>query len=603
MSRRTTFLAPLVLAVVAGGVFLVNLGGSRLWDDDEPKNAACGREMLDRGDWIVPTFNDELRPHKPILLYWAMIASYRAVGVSELGARLPSALAGLGSVFFCFMLGRLLFDRLVGFAAGVLLASGLMFAVLARAATPDAILILCSTAALYFFVWGVASLRGGSFSGAGADDSMVSLDRARLPVRAAAAMYASMGLAVLAKGPIGILLPTLVLGCYAVLLGRRPQEPPADLDSSRTKRLARWLGDRLAWRRVLRIAMNPRAPLGAVVVLAVAAPWYTAVTLATDGQWLLGFLGTHNVHRFLHPMEGHSGPIFYYVLAIMAGFFPGSCFLPVAVVQAVRDTRRNLPLAESQALLLCWLGAYLVFFSLAATKLPNYIAPCYPALALLTAYWLVGSLRAAAPPLFWLRLGTASFAVVGLAMTIGLGIAAMKYLDGDLVVALVGLAPLAGGVAGLAFLQRRRVRPALVALASGGVAFTILATSLVAARVSPYQTSPRVASRLADLQVAQGHDLRFATFQYTKPNLVFYLGQPVAALDSDDEAARFLAGDPRSVLVLPGDQYARLRPRLPADAVVLHAQPKFLKPDQEVVVVGRRANLAQAPRDPDSSRQ
>ena len=140
-----------------------------------------------------------------------------------------------------------------------------------------------------------------------------------------------------------------------------------------------WFVDRLGPRRLLRIALGLRFFLGMGVVLAVATPWYAAVSLATEGQWLTGFLGTHNVHRFLHPMEGHSGSIFYYVIAIMAGFFPGSCFLPVAVFQAGRAQRTADPLAHSHAFLLSWAGSYLVFFSLAATKLPNYVAPCYPA--------------------------------------------------------------------------------------------------------------------------------------------------------------------------------------------------------------------------------
>ena len=172
--------------------------------------------MLARGDWIVPTFNNELRPHKPILLYWAMIVSYSLVGVSEFGARLPSVLASVGTVLLCYLIGRMLYDRLAGFVAGILLVSGLMFAVLSRAATPDAILVLCTTGAYCCFVWGVSTLRGGQFSGRTKQEATISLDAAKLPLLAAVGMYACMGLAVLAKGPIGILLPLTVIGVYAI---------------------------------------------------------------------------------------------------------------------------------------------------------------------------------------------------------------------------------------------------------------------------------------------------------------------------------------------------------------------------------------------------
>ena len=78
---------PWLVAAIAAVMFLTNLGGSRLWNEDEPKNARCGVEMHERGDWVVPTYNDELRSHKPVLLYWAMRASYAAFGVSEFSAR------------------------------------------------------------------------------------------------------------------------------------------------------------------------------------------------------------------------------------------------------------------------------------------------------------------------------------------------------------------------------------------------------------------------------------------------------------------------------------------------------------------------------------
>src|SRR5207244_10020 len=82
------------IAAVAAVVLLTNLGSATLWDIDEPRNAVCAREMLQSGDWIVPTFNGELRAHKPVLLYWFMMSAYQALGVNEFSARLWSALFG-----------------------------------------------------------------------------------------------------------------------------------------------------------------------------------------------------------------------------------------------------------------------------------------------------------------------------------------------------------------------------------------------------------------------------------------------------------------------------------------------------------------------------
>src|SRR5436853_4291671 len=113
----------LAVGALAAVVFLSGLGLTHLWDEDEPKNAVCGQEMLGRGDWIVPTFNGQLRTDKPILLYWCMLAVYNVIGVSEFSDRLPSALAGIGSVVLTFHLGRLLFNARSGLLASCVFAS------------------------------------------------------------------------------------------------------------------------------------------------------------------------------------------------------------------------------------------------------------------------------------------------------------------------------------------------------------------------------------------------------------------------------------------------------------------------------------------------
>ena len=124
-----------ILALVGGVVLFSNLGGPRLWDRDEPRNAGCALEMRERGDWITPWFNDELRSHKPVLLYWLIMSAYAVFGVSEFSARFWSAALGLGSVWLTYAMGRRLFSPRVGLWAGVILCSTLMFDVAARAAT------------------------------------------------------------------------------------------------------------------------------------------------------------------------------------------------------------------------------------------------------------------------------------------------------------------------------------------------------------------------------------------------------------------------------------------------------------------------------------
>ena len=184
--------------------------------------------------------------------------------------------------------------------------------------------------------------------------------------------------------------------------------------------------------RVLTTSLAMRVLLGAAVVLVVALPWYVIVGIKTDGAWLRGFLGDHNVGRFLGPKENHSGPVFYYVIALLMGCFPWSVFLPVAVWQLNKRLMQGDAWSDSDRFVACWAGVWFVFFSLASTKLPNYVLPMYPALALISARYLHGWQLAP------VALGTVTFrnccrvlAVVGVVLMIAAPIAASLLLPGD----------------------------------------------------------------------------------------------------------------------------------------------------------------------------
>jgi 4-amino-4-deoxy-L-arabinose transferase-like glycosyltransferase len=152
----------LVLAAVAATVFFVQLGGAHLWDVDEAIFSQTAREMYDRGDAVVPWFNGQLFAHKPPLLYWLQMAAYEMLGANEWAARLPSALFAVGSVLVTYRLGCLVFSPVAGFWAALILATNVSFAVIARAATPDSLLVFFSTLAIYVFVAGTAKARVAS---------------------------------------------------------------------------------------------------------------------------------------------------------------------------------------------------------------------------------------------------------------------------------------------------------------------------------------------------------------------------------------------------------------------------------------------------------
>ncbi|HET6880088.1 MAG TPA: hypothetical protein VFI31_08030, partial [Pirellulales bacterium] len=405
---------------------------------------------------------------------------------------------------------------------------------------------------------------------------------------ALAGMYAATGMALLAKGPIG-LLPVIAIGLFSLL--STPLEAAAADDGSTgwlivARRALQSLVRRLRPRHVWQ-SIGPLHPLmGLAIVCAVAGPWYVAVGLQTDGAWLAGFFGRHNVGRFLHPLENHHGPIFYYLIAAVVGFFPWSLFLgPIAVLLKSRLADRDAGRAR-YSLLFCWIGTYLVFFSLAATKLPNYIAPIYPPLALLAGHWLDAWLAGECQvPALLLRTAWTMLGLVGVVVSIALPLVARRLLGEGTILAVVGLPLVAGS--GLCFWfsacsQRGRVA---VAFAASAVASVLLLFGFGAVEVGRCQTSRTFADAVRR-QSPTGL-VTVGTFGYWRPSLVFYLGPQVNLMHHIDQARDFCRQWPADrFLITTADGYARLAPSLPSDVSVLVRQRWFLRPD-ELLLLGR----------------
>src|SRR5208283_32162 len=177
-----------LLLLVTAALFLPRLGAPSLWDIDEGNNAQAANEMFQSGNWIVPTFNFELRTDKPALLYWLQIGGYRLFGINEFAARLPSALAAMLTVLLTYELGAAFFDRRTGLLAGIILASTLLFCGSAHFANPDALLNACTVLTFLLFWQGIRRGSPGLLALTGL----------------------SMGLGFLAKGPVALVLPMAV---------------------------------------------------------------------------------------------------------------------------------------------------------------------------------------------------------------------------------------------------------------------------------------------------------------------------------------------------------------------------------------------------------
>ena len=553
--------APLIIAA-ASCALLVNLGRPALWDDDEPKNAACSLAMLESGDWLVPTFNGRLRVEKPVLANWVQAAGFTLCGRNETGARIGSALLTIGTCLLTWQIGCRLLGPQAGFIGGLAMATCVWTAVGGRAATPDAPLVFCTTLALWLFARGTA---GGTRG---------------LGVAAAIGIGAACGLATLAKGPVGIALPLASFVLFASWQVRAGLAP------------------------TLTAAVGGlRLPIVLGAALVVAAPWYACVAYRTDGEWLRGFFLVHNVGRFAAPMEGHAGSLLYYPCVVAVGLFPWSIVLLAMVAHAALALRHasTHPARPGVALLAAWAAVWIGAFSCAGTKLPGYVWPAYPALALATALFLVDWSRNAvtfAPlgsasvlaRLTVMRIAWVSLGLGGLVIAIGLPVTARLYAPGNEWLGIVGLVPIVAAITAWRHDAAGDPARAIGALAASAcVVVTLLAG-------------------VATHRIGRGHGMRehvtelagagpWACFWNVPPSLVYYADAPVAKLDTATEAARHLASHPQARLVVDSRHEHLVRPELPADCRVLACIPTL--GDRQYVVLGppprSDASLAHAP--------
>ncbi len=569
-----------VLIAVAAVVFLTRLGATGLWDDDETFFAQTAREMYDRGDLIVPTFNQSLFAHKPPFMYWMMIGAYHVFGVTEFAARLPSAIFGIATVLLLWRLGRILYSPGVGFWAGMILATSLNFVVVSRAATTDAELIFFCTLPIYLFVRATATRRP-------TDDR--TCDHLRWGEGhtlhdpswgAYALIYASMGAAVMVKGPIGVLLPTAVLGLY--LSWRRVGEGGRITWRERVALSARIISPvhlaRTAWQ------MRPLTALG--MVLAVSGPWFVAVALKTQGAFLEGFFGVHHFHRFTSAMDNHPGPLWFYLAAICIGFFPWIIFFLPSFIELRRRIREQTCWQPADILIVSWFVVWVGFFSLASTKFPHYVVPAYPALALFTACFIDRWTRhieiygLVARNAAWITLAAAGVTILVVAPMVS-----RVHLQGEPFLGLTGLPLVVGAGACAWFTERRQVPRTLMTLTSTAMAFFVAIFGVAAVHVDRHQNTAHLAAEIQ--RRAPAGDVRIGTLHYFRPGMAYYCNNHIEQFDDPNAANEFLVTDTgHRFLVTTETDYRQIAGNLPSGIGVLQRSPWFLKSGETLVLLG-----------------
>jgi 4-amino-4-deoxy-L-arabinose transferase-like glycosyltransferase len=321
-----------VACLVAAVCLLARLGELPLIAPDEGRNAEVAREMKDSGAWLVPTYDGLAYLDKPAFYFRLVALSMSALGESETAARLPAALFALGLLALVYGFTRRAYgDRAAALAVLVVGTTPLVVA-FARIVIFDMVLAFFVTAAV--LAGYVAEEKEGAA-------------RARWYLLGAA----SSAVATLVKGPVGFILPPLVLMAFNALDRRRG-----------------------AIRRLF-------APLNLLVFFAIVLPWFLGVAHQRPDFPYYGLV-EESLHRFTSPQFHRTAPFWYYVPVIAGVFFPWSILLPESVAAAWKARDRWL---RADRLLVAWVLVAVVFFSLSQSKLPGYVLTAVVALGILTA--------------------------------------------------------------------------------------------------------------------------------------------------------------------------------------------------------------------------
>jgi 4-amino-4-deoxy-L-arabinose transferase-like glycosyltransferase len=325
-----------------------------LLDDADTVHAEAARETAESGDWITLHANKIRYLEKAPLMYWLIASSYRLLGVSELTSRLPIALATLGLMVATMMLGRFAFGEKAGFYSALAIGSCVGIFLFTRVLWPDVLLALCITLSFFCF------LRATEGEGKS---------------RFAYGIYVFGALGVLTKGLIGAAFPAIIIGAYLLISGEL--------------------------RRLSRLKLFT----GALLFLAIAAPWHIAAGLANPGSLMVAtpnptqgrgffwfyFMNEHFL-RYVgkrYPADYDTVPLPLFIGLHLVWLFPWSFFIPIAIKDLPRRVR-NLDREQKLALFFgVWAVLIIVFFSFSTTQ-EYYTMPAYPAFALLIGRAIAG---------------------------------------------------------------------------------------------------------------------------------------------------------------------------------------------------------------------
>ena len=321
---------PIFLIIIGGYIFFCNIHGSSLFTLDEVKNAQCAYQMYESGDYFVPRYKEYYRTDKPPLHYFFMTLGYSIWGKTAFGARVFSSLMGLLTLLSTYFFVKKRQGIKTAMMTTFILLSCIHFCIEFHLSVPDPYLIFFMTLSLFSFFELYRSYSTNYFL----------------------LTYASLGFAILSKGPIAIIILALSFMIY-ILISKE---------------------------NVLKCLRRAHVFEGITITSFIALPWFIINMYRTNGVWLQGFLFDHNLGRYAQTMESHNNFVVTPIILMIVAFMPYSFHL--------------FSLKKLKQLILCdsnirWslsiVIAVISFFMISRTFLPNYILPAYPFIALLIA--------------------------------------------------------------------------------------------------------------------------------------------------------------------------------------------------------------------------
>ena len=306
-------------------LYFFNLGLNQVWQPNESFYADASKNMLKSGDFLTPVYNGEVRLNKPPMTYWLTALSFFLFGINEFALRFFQALAGLGTALLTYLMGRKLWDERAGVLSFLALALSFQFIANSRYTSPEVLLTFFITLSIYLWHRYYESKSALAFF---------------LALNASA-------LAVLTKGPVGFVMPSLIIFLYLLLIDRKE-------------------------------LLKLRYYTGTLYVALVSGWWFLYQYINNRDAFLEVFI-KENIKR-VYAMQ--SDPIYFYLLDINVSFLPYSFIFFIAFAWTLKSSREKL------ALPLVWFFSFLVVFSLVKMKLPLYIMPAFPAMAVLLGAFL-----------------------------------------------------------------------------------------------------------------------------------------------------------------------------------------------------------------------